>query len=105
MADRIIALSEGGGMGDNLYVFATNVSEDTLQSMERLCQQMLKKGYDHEELPVWATILDNGNNHSFSYVDEHVNVSPYGKASSWLKERYPECKEIYYLQGGKNYEQ
>ena len=94
---RYVAVSDGCGMGDSVYVFITNIPAETLKAFERFCQELSKIGYESDEMPNWAKTLDNDFDHVFEYVSDHQHVSPYGTSSDWLEDRFPEINEYYKL--------
>jgi len=92
---RYVILYEGEGMGDDVYIFVTNIEKEVLKATEKLCQKMKKNGYEY--IPTLSEILDNDFDKLFAYDNSCQNVTPYGTSNDWLEQYYPNVKETYYL--------
>ena len=82
---RLITLSDGGGMGDELIVFKTNAPIDFLKNLEKISNEAQK---NCEEVPIWMDIvIDNG--YQFEFIDSHCHVTAYGTSTDWLEKNFP----------------
>lgn len=94
MRQRLIALSDGSGMGDVMIVFKTNAPIEELKELNKISNDIYINGGDAEDVPIWANILtDKG--YVFDYVDEHQHITPFKTSEEWLKEKYPQITEHY----------
>lgn len=94
---RLITLSDGTSMGDNLLVFKTNAPVEELKELEKQSCQIYINGGSYDDVPIWADVLaDKG--YSFELVDSHQHINPFGTSSEWLKNEYPEVKELYVIE-------
>lgn len=94
---RLVALSDGTGMGDEVLVFKTNAPVNRLKELEKQSCEVYINGGDSEDVPIWADILiDEG--YTFDLVGEHQHVTAYSSSSEWLKEKFPEITEHYVIE-------
>lgn len=94
---RLITLSDGTGMGDELIVFKTNAPEKELKELETASNKYYTDGESCEEVPIWADVLTE-KGYAFEYVDSHQHVTAYATSSEWLKENYPDITEQYVIE-------
>lgn len=94
---RLVALSDGTGMGDEVLVFKTNAPVNRLKELEKQSCEVYINGGDSEDVPIWADILiDEG--YTFDLVGEHQHVTAYSSSSEWMKEEFPEITEHYVIE-------
>lgn len=94
---RTVTLSDGTGMGDNLYVFKTNAPIAELKKLEEESCKVYLEGRDSSEVPIWADVLTE-KGYCFDYVAEHQHVNPYDTSSGWLEKNYPDITEHYVIE-------
>lgn len=97
---RLIALSDGSGMGDMVIVFNTNAPIEELNNLEQICNDIYANDGNSEDIPIWSDVLNN-KGYIFEYVDEHQHITPYGTSSDWLKSNYPQINEHYKIENQK----
>lgn len=97
MKKRLIALTNGTGMGGELIVFSTNAPKERLQALEKESCDVFLNGGDMEDVPLWYEVLEK-EGYVFSYEDSHSNISVYGTSAEWLKEKYPDITEQYVIE-------
>lgn len=91
---RLITLSTGNGMGDELIVFKTNAPIDFLKNLEKISNEAQKNG---DEVPIWMDIvIDNG--YQFEFINSHRHVTAYGTSTDWLEKNFPKIKENYSIE-------
>lgn len=93
---RLVALSDGTGMGDALLVFQTNAPVEELQSLEELSCNAYIDGNGFEDVPIWAEVLEK-KGYLFECIAEHQHVSAYDTSDDWLKQYYPSITEQYVI--------
>ena len=54
MKKRLIALTNGTGMGGELIVFSTNAPKERLQALEKESCDVFLNGGDMEDVPLWC---------------------------------------------------
>lgn len=94
---RLITLSDGTSMGDNLIVFETNAPVEELKELEKNSCQVYLDGGNDEDVPIWGDVLSE-KGFVFNLVDLHAHISPYGSSTSWLEGTYPEINEHYTIE-------
>ncbi len=99
---RNIALSDGDGMAGELMVFKTDVPEDELKKIEKISCQIYTKTDDTSEVPIWSEVFGK-KGFTFQYVDSCTHVTAFCTSSDWLKEKFPEVKEIYKIEKYKEH--
>ena len=97
---RLITLSDGTGMGDELIVFKTNAPVAELKKLEKISCQVYIEGGDFEDVPIWGNVLQK-KGYKFEYVASHQHVSPFGTSKEWLKENY-KITEHYVIENQPN---
>lgn len=94
--DRLITLTNGTDMGGTIIVFKTNAPVEELKELEKISNDIYINGGDDEDVPIWSNVLtDKG--FSFDYVDDYQHVTTFGTSTEWLKNRYPQITEHYYI--------
>lgn len=97
MGKRLITLSDGTSMGDELSVFKTNAPVEELKKLEdESCKVYLNGGND-EDVPIWANVLAN-KGYVFEFVDSHAHVNPFDTSTEWLKKNYSQITEHYTIE-------
>ena len=93
MKKRLIALTNGTGMGGELIVFSTNAPKERLQALEKESCDVILNGGDMEDVPLWYEVLEK-EGYVFSYEDSHSNISVYGTSAEWLEDKYLSTKAL-----------
>jgi len=93
---RLVALSDGTGMGGTLCVFRTDAPKDFLKKLEDTSCQAFISGNGYDDVPQWGSEVEKAG-YTWEYVGEHGHVTPYGTSRGWLELQYPECKEQYVI--------
>lgn len=93
---RLVALSDGTGMGGTLCVFRTNAPKTFLKNLEDKSCQAFISGDGYDDVPNWESEVRKAG-YLWGYVNEHGHVTPYGTSRSWLQSEYPECREQYVI--------
>ncbi len=94
---RMVTLSDGTSMGDNLYIFKTIAPIAELKKLEEESCKMYLEGRDSSEVPIWADILTE-KDYCFDYVSEHAHINPFDSSSGWLEKNYPDITEHYVIE-------
>ena len=94
---RLITLSDGTGMGDELIIFRTNAPVEELKKLEKISCQVYLNGGNYEDVPIWADVIAE-KGYLFEYVNSHTHVNPFNTSSEWVKEKYPEITENYVIE-------
>lgn len=95
--ERLIALSDGTGMGDELIIFKTNAPVSELIELEKQSCQVYLDGGDDKDVPIWGEILTK-KGYMFEFVDSHRHITPYGSSRTWMELDYPEVTEHYVIE-------
>ena len=64
---RLITLSDGTGMGDELIIFKTNAPVEELKKLEKISCQVYLDGGDFEDVRIWAGVIGE-KGYLFEYV-------------------------------------
>lgn len=94
---RMVTLSDGTSMGDELCVFKTNAPIIELKKLEEESCKVYLEGRDSSEVPIWADVLTE-KGYCFDYVSGYAHISPFGTSSEWLKKNYPDITEHYVIE-------
>lgn len=95
VGSRLISLSTGNGMGDDLIIFETNAPQELLKELEKESCEIYKQ--DSSEVPIWADVVEE-KGYKFNYISHSQNVTPYGTSSSWKERNYPYVTEQYWIE-------
>lgn len=94
---RNIILVDGTGMDGTTCVFQTNAPVETLKELEKISCDAYITGGGAEDVPIWSKEVSK-KGYEFTYVDEYPNVSPFGTADEWQKQKYPHVTEVYTIE-------
>lgn len=93
---RLVTLSDGTGMGDDLMVFKTNAPSSRLKELETLCCQIYESK-EEADIPIWSDVLEK-EGYVFTCIAEHQHITAYSTSESWLEEKFPGIKEHYVIE-------
>ena len=98
---RLVTLTDGTGMGDELLVFKTDAPVEELKELERISCQAYIDGGEYEDVPIWTDVLtDKG--YMFECIASHPHITPFATSSKWLENNYPNITERYVIENQPN---
>lgn len=94
MEKRLITLSDGNGMGDELYIFETDAPVERLKELEKVSCDAYINGNGYDDVPHWASVLKS-EGYAFDFVDSHAHINQWNSSGIWLENEYPKITEHY----------
>lgn len=94
---RLITLSDGTSMGDDLIILETNAPVEELKKLEQISCQVYIDGGSYEDVPIWIdSLIEKG--YECKYVDSHPHINPFNTSKGWSDKNYPNITEHYVIE-------
>lgn len=99
--ERLISVSDGTAMGDELIIWRTDAPKKRLRELEKQSCQVYIDGGEYDDVPVWRDVL-TGEGYQFEYIDSCQHVTPFTSSDEWMKTNYRQAREHYTIDNQPN---